>query len=273
MIDPGECVRDEPLDAAQHRRVLTTAWAMGGVSGHLRQWQVLREVVREEWVPADQSREWLLRGRYTGRRRWLRGSARSAIAPGFGESFVDEPAWERRAPYGDYWATDEGRRPEPRQGCWQLPTPEFFAALPRSPELLLKRLRDDSPVHPITIRRRILRSPRYDGPWTYATDALSSGFVPADLRAALYRTLQRKTDVRVMENVAASAGTCAIALVLDLTPVRHELFIDPADGSYLGKRETVTAWNPTFQVRPGTVIGEEVLVTSVVDDGIPSRAA
>lgn len=274
MINPADCVHDEPMGTDQYRHVESRAWSMHGVSAHLRRWEVLQEAVREEWVPADPASEWLLKGRYTGRRKWLRGSYRSAVAHGYGDAFADEPAWERRAPYGDYWAADAGRQPGRRRGWWQLPTPELFATLPRDPHLLLQRLRADSPGHRTPRRRRVLRFPRYVGPWTYALDALSSGLVPADLRAGVYRALQLLPQVRMAEDAATLDGAAAVALILDLSPVRHEVFVDPVDGQYVGKRETVTAWNPVSQVRPGTIVADEVVRASIVD-GIdtPIRAA
>lgn len=134
MIDPADRVRDQRLSEGQYRHITELAWSSCDVSTRLRDWKVLRESVREQWVPADVTSEWVLRGRYTGRRRWLRGSQRSAIARGFGGSLVDDPDWEYRAAYGDYSAAEQDREAAPRDGCWQLPSPEFLAELPRDPD-------------------------------------------------------------------------------------------------------------------------------------------
>lgn len=277
VIDPVECARDEALRSDQYRHLVRHGWGMHAVSTHLRSWRAMEEPVSEEWVPADPARDWLLRRRFTGRRRWLRGSYRSAVAHGFGEGFIDNPPLELRARYGDYHAVEHGREPEPGhgwQGGWQIPTPEFFTTLPRDPHRLLERLRADSPSHITPRFRRYLRYPGYVGPWVYALDALSRGIVPADLRAALYRTLRLLPEVRVDYGGTNLDGAGPIALILDLSPLRHEMFLDPDNGHNIGGRETVVAWNPVFQVRPGTVIGDSAVRTAIVDDiDLPGKRA
>src|SRR6266536_2371760 len=89
------------------------------------------------------------------------------------------PTGRWRAPHGNFFAADAGQEPGPQQGCWQVPTPDFFAALPRGARRLHDRLRTDSPAD----------RPGYTGVLTYAIYALQTGLVPADLRAALYRAL------------------------------------------------------------------------------------
>ncbi|MDQ2851048.1 MAG: hypothetical protein M3Y49_09990 [Actinomycetota bacterium] len=229
----------------------------------------MHESVSEEWVPVNPGRDWVLRTRGTGGRRWLRGSYRNAAADGFGDAFVDEPPREFRARHGDYYALQQGRQPDPGHGWpvrWQVPTPDFLAALRRDPDLLLQRLRADSPSHPVPRPRRLPRYPVYNGAWKYALDALRCALVPADVRAALYRALQLLPDVRVVDTATNLDGAAAIALVLEVSPVRHELLVDPGNGRYLGARETVRAWNPDFRVRPGTIIRDTAVRTTVVDD-------
>ena len=40
MIDPADCVHDEPVRSDQYRHRVRHDWAMGGVSTHVRSWQV-----------------------------------------------------------------------------------------------------------------------------------------------------------------------------------------------------------------------------------------
>ena len=246
MVDPANTVHDRPVRPGQYRQLLRHGWGLTTVRTHLRGWQVLRESIGQEWVPIDPARPWLLRTRPTGAERWLRGSRRSAVRHGFGASFLDEEPIEWQARYGDYGAA----RPRPRPGCWQFPSTQFLAALPRDPEALLNRLTSDSPDRPDSPDRR-----GQAGPWTYAVDALKTGRVPADLRAALYRALALLPAVRTVEDVTNLDGAPAIALVLDRDPLREEIHLDPRDGQYIGSRTTVIARNRLFPFRPGTVTG------------------
>lgn len=267
--DPSDCVHDAELRADQYRHHVTHRWGTGRVSTRLRIWCVQQESVSEEWIPADPAREWVLRNRTTGQRRFLRGSYRSAVVRGLEDSFLDTPPQELRARHGDYYAADEGREPEPghgRHGTWQSPTPEFFASLPRDPRDLLERLRADSPRHSRPAHRRLLRYPIYVGPWVYALDALRGGLVPADLRAALYRALRMLPAVSLNSQASTLDGARAIALTLDVSPSRHEMLVDPCDGTYIGERHTVIARNPAYPVRPGTTIKDVAVRRQIVND-------
>lgn len=208
----------------------------------------------------------------------LCGSDRSALGHGFGESFADRAPFEGRAAHGDYDAVAHGRNPGPGHGwpgSWQIPTAEFLAGLPREPHLLMQRLHTDSPHHRTPVARRWLRYPAYVGPWVYALDALRTGLVPAALRAALYRTLQLLPGARLATDASNLDGATAVAIVLDRSPLRHEVLIEPHQGHYIGERTTVVAWNPIWQVRSGTVIGDSAQRTQIVDgiDPVTPQAA
>lgn len=229
----------------------------------------MRESVSEEWVPVNPGRDWVLRTRGTGGRRWLRGSYRDAAADGFGDAFVDEPPREFRA--ATMTTTHSSRAGNQTRGTAGRPggrSPHPIS-WPRSRVIRTCYCSGCGPTAraiPLPRPRRLLRYPVYNGAWKYALDALPGGLVPADVRAALYRALQLLPDVRVVDTATNLDGAAAIALVLDVSPVRHELLVDPGNGRYLGARETVRAWNPVFRVRPGTIIKDTAVRTTVVDD-------
>lgn len=267
MIDPAECVRDDELRADQYRHRISHQWTTQTVNTRLRSWCRLQETVTEEWIPGDPEREWVLRTRTTGRCVWMRGSYKSAVAQGFGQAFVDTSPQEFRAHYGEYYVHEQSHDAGAShgwQGTWQSPTAGFLSTVPRDPYLLLQRLRADAPSHRVPVYLRLLRYPCYIGPWVYALDALRTGLVPADLRAALYRALRMLPNVSIDTQASTLDGAKAIAFVLANTPVRSELFIDPYQGDYIGERKTAIAWNPAFPVRPGTTIEDTAVRNEIV---------
>ncbi len=113
------------------------------------------------------------------------GHRRHGIAQAPGQARGPPTRWMSRLLPGDLGyvtGSDRIQAAALRQrasGCWQVPTADFLAALPRDARQLYDRLRADSPAD----------RHRYTGVLTYAIDALQTGLVPADLRAAVYRAL------------------------------------------------------------------------------------
>jgi hypothetical protein len=251
VIDPAAVAVDEPVGPDQYRFVLTRAWWMGHVqlSGH--DFSCLAENVIQVWVPADEREEWLLDRRQTGRRIWLEGSAEQLARAG-GGPLGSWPTGRWQAPFGDFFAAESGEQPGPMEECWQLPDSHFLAALPRDPQVLYERLRADSPDD----------RPGYVGPFVYAADALRSGRVPADLRAALYRALLLLPGIEVGE-ADDQDGTRRIALAVDDGVQRNETFIRSADGQFAGERATLT--RDVRGLKAGTVTTNTAVSVAIVD--------
>lgn len=110
VFDPATVVADEPLGPSQYRFVGTWAWWMASGGPALRRYCYLAENVIRVWVPADQRREWLLDRTLTGQRIWLAGSEEDLAAAG-SEIPQAWPTGRWRAPYGDFFASDDGREP------------------------------------------------------------------------------------------------------------------------------------------------------------------
>jgi hypothetical protein len=214
--------KDQPLRPGQYRYLTSRTWGLStshlvGDDGTLTDMGLsyLREDVRELWVPADPKEECLLRQGPTGKYKWVVGDDEKAR-----ESGVDLPRPETsdlRVPCGDF----DG-------GGWQQPSTEFLASLPRDPGQLYDRLRRDSTGHGGNLNQEML---------TYATDALSTGLVPADLRAALYRALAKVPGLEITEKVANLDGRTGTAYGISADGVRRDVIIDPATGDFIGGRE------------------------------------
>jgi hypothetical protein len=249
---------DEPLGPDQYLVVSTHAWAMKshnflrGRSGTPTvRYLLLEELRSDRWVPAEPSRDWVGEQRRTGRRWWLLGSEKDARADGIDLDHQDH-AGRVRAPYGDFLAERENRRPGPRPGSWRAPSPDFLAALPRDPDQLLARLEID---HPRT---------RFSHPLTHVAGALRSCLFPADLRAAFYRGLLQLPGISVDEHTVDLDGRPCVALAWDIGARIHELLIDPATGQYAGERDTAGN-EPPWPIAPGTVVRSSATLTAITD--------
>jgi hypothetical protein len=188
--------------------------------------------------------------RQTGRRTWLEGNAERLARAG-GGLLGSWPAGRWQAPFGDFFAAQSGGQPGPVEQCWQLPDSHFLAALPRDPQVLCERLRADSPDD----------RPGYAGPFVYAADALRTGRVPADLRAALYRALLLP-GVEIGE-ADDQDGTRHISMAVDDGVRRNEIFISSADGQFAGERATLT--RAVRGLTAGTVTTDTAVRVAIVD--------
>src|SRR5262249_13579561 len=151
----------------------------------------------ETWVPANEKDVWLWRRDVTGARKWISGTEAQAKADGID---IDQPGWpegEWRARCGDWFAADEGRAPCTEPASWGLPDAEFMAALPRDPDKLYDRMREDPAGKGQDKDLEMLVN---------AADILRTGLVPADLRAAIYRALAKVPAMQITERVANLDG-------------------------------------------------------------------
>jgi hypothetical protein len=257
VSDPAIAVSDRPMASHQYRYVETHAWWLGTFGPH----QHLTEHRLRQWVPALPEREWVLERELTGAQRWLSGSAEEARADGF-DLHAIAPVGRFRAPYGDFDAGPDAdlgvdldsfcARPRPpRRGSWQSPTPEFLQHLPRDPDVLLEKLREDNPGS-------------WFGPFAAAVTALRTALVPAELRAAFFRALSALPGVRIGDGAVNVDGHSCVAIVHDAGRTCTELLLDPSDGQFAGERDTLRT-DSRFGLPAGTVISTTAVRTAVVD--------
>ena len=247
---------DEPVGPGQYRYVATRAWWMATTTSEDgRGFARLEENLLETWVPANPRDEWLLRRDATGNGQWVIGTQEEADAAGVGGG-RGRPGGEWRASCGDF----HGESKCQDGGSWQNPTAEWQAGLPTDPDALFARLRADAPDNG-----------RGDAAlFTYAADALRSGLVGKDVRAAIYRALTRIGGLEVTEERADLGGRVGIALGVDDGERRHEIVIDPETGRFIGERQVATDDVDDFEA--GTVL-EFTSVTTAVVDAIGAKPA
>ena len=239
---------DEPVGPGQYRYVATHAWWMATTSLPDRSFARLAENLLETWAPADPQDEWLLRRDVTGNEQWVLGTEAEARAAGV----ADQRGWpegEWRAPCGDFFAESQCQD----AGSWQNPTAQWQAGLPTDPDALFERLRADAPDNG-----------RGDAAlFTYAADALRSGLVGKDVRAAIYQALTRVRGLEVTERQANLSGRVGIALGVDDGDRRQDIIIDPETGRFIGERQVATDDLDDFEA--GTVLTFTSVTTGVVD--------
>jgi hypothetical protein len=241
---------DRPLRPGQYVYVETHAWWLATHGPH----QLLAEHRIRQWVPADAERDWVLEREVTGGQEWISGSPEEALADGF-DVRPAASLCRLRARHGAFdadpdeeWHCGLARRP---RGSWQNPTREFFARLPRDPETLVQRLREEN-------------TGSWFGPFAAGVTALRTCLVPADLRAALCLALACLPGVRAVEGIENVDGLACLALVHDAGRTRTELLLSPVDGQFAGERDSVRTGSRTG-LAAGTVISSTAVRTAVVD--------
>ncbi len=240
---------DEPVRPGQYRYIETHAW-WTTFSGY----QVFQdENLIRIWVPADpdaSTEDWMLDRRPTGNRVWIVGDEQQARDDGTFMDALDTGVTLRAtAPCGNFYTPG----PCPRAGSWQDPTPGFLAGLPRDPAQLYSRLQADAPANDRGSAELFV----------YAVDALRTGLVPADLRAALYQALTRIDGIELTDQAVNLDGRVGTAIGIDDGQFRHDIIIDPVTGTFIGEREVLT--DDYDRAPDGTTMSYSAVRTAVVD--------
>jgi hypothetical protein len=241
---------DAPLKPHQYRYLVSRAWSLAMVMGADQGGETddlgltyLAETRSQKWIPADPTRDCTIRGRNGDNVKWLVGNPDKAREMGILEMTKPE-SFEMTTPCGDF---DEG--------AWQQPSTDFLASLPRDPDALYERLKRDTQGRGQDPDLEIL---------VYATDALTTGVVPADLRAALYRVLAKVPGMEITEKVANLDGQVGTAFGITRVGTRSDVIIDPSTGHYIGQRQVDL--DGVTGVPPGTVISYVSVTTPVIVD-------
>lgn len=205
------------------------------------------EQYMERWVPADHTQIWLERSRTTGKYRWVSGNEQKAKEKGL----LPKPrSSEAKARCGDF---------NPEKGfdrCsyrgWEHPMPDWSASLPRDPAELLARLRaeTDSPSGASGTQLDLYALET-------ATQTLSSGLLPADLRAALYKAIALMPQIRITDKQMDLDGRTGTALGVTYDGKTREIIVDRDTGDFLGER---SRWQGRTTMRTTS------LRTAVVDE-------
>ncbi|HEX3175011.1 MAG TPA: CU044_5270 family protein [Solirubrobacterales bacterium] len=207
------------------------------------EWSVLVPADREAWIPFDDSRR--------GRVRVVAGKPRFVSA-------------DQRAG----WVA-AGSPPLPRAGRVEDTALSGVGFLDPS----------ELPTDPARLRQRIegreIRG--VDGPpgeaetFTLIGDMLREGYLPAAVRAAIYRLTAELPGVELLGEVRDPVGRpgTGIAFTDRKRGTRHELIFDSATSALLGERESIVESGAYgFEAPPGTPIGYAAYLESKVVDSV-----
>lgn len=215
------------------------------------------------YVPADRNGEWVL-NQVPGEpvqffdeasRREAERMAEEEKIPGrvvAGAVPLEERNQPMRAEGGRFYDDT------PRLTLNARPLEEVIATAPRDPEELLEL------VYEYQRAKGKGDTPHKEAFGTIA-DTLSTGVIPADLRAALYQAAALIPGVTVTDREATLDGRTGISLGME-TPgykARKELIIDPSTGQLIGEREILL--EDQGSIPAGTAVSWTAVTTSVVD--------
>ena len=135
-------------------------------------------------------------------------------------------------------------------------TPESLKALPRDPQQLLDHFYLVNPGAGVS---------KDGAAFDLIVVVLRTGFVPADLRAALYKAAALVPGVTVTEKAATLDGRKGISIgrTERKTAERQDIIIDPTNGLVIGERLVILNGQPGIPA--GTALGSTSVTTSVVN--------
>ncbi|HEY8473511.1 MAG TPA: CU044_5270 family protein [Natronosporangium sp.] len=238
---------DPVVGEDEYLRVTTVAVNRGsfvGQTGVEASWQFT--YTEELFVPGDQAKEWVLR---RGPEVPYRPED-AAIAEEVGGADPPRRGFTERALNGAFFGS-------PPLGNWGSPTPEFFASLPRDPEELLDQIRTFAAD----------AGPSPDGEaLVIIADTLRTGFVPADLRAALFQAAALIPGVELVDEQANLNGQVGVAVgrYEPNSGDRQEIIFDPETGMVIGEREVLVDRGVGPLLPPGSVSSWTAVTTDVV---------
>jgi RNA polymerase sigma-70 factor (ECF subfamily) len=129
-----------------------------------------------------------------------------------------------------------------------------FADQPRDPQALLAYFQKRYDNAPNGANAEI---------WTQITDELRTGQVPADLRAALYKTAALIPGIKYIGNDVTLDGRTGVAIGLENSHDREDIIVDPVTGLMIGERNV--SLKAEFGIPAGTSSAWTSIMTTVVD--------
>ncbi|MGY2744170.1 CU044_5270 family protein [Pseudarthrobacter sp. O4] len=245
---------DPLVGPGQYLKIDTTAvYAMGVLlgdpGGDRRTVEWLDKSSDHLYVPADQTAEWIWNREARIPTTFFSEDAKAEAAK-YQQSQAGDPIRMGellRAPGGNFYG-------EQRMLFAGMPLLEGVKTLPRDPQALLD-----------TIRQRGKQGRPEAETLEAIAEALGTGVVPADLRAALYKAAALIPGVTVVDRQANLDGKVGTAIGIERPGIetRMDIIIDPATGLLIGEREV--ALTATADFPAGTATSWTSVQTSVVD--------
>ncbi|MEU4395955.1 CU044_5270 family protein [Kribbella sp. NPDC023855] len=229
---------DAPLRPGQYRQTtiqMERIHTFGTIPAH----RATLHTRIDNWIPAGKSTTYVTRVDKNFKVDFPTPAARQAARKLVPHLFVDEKPKVRYLDRDCKNVTFMGRT-VPGPFCkpsWQNPTPDFLARQPRDPDLLLTALRKHT-------NRGADKLEPDERAFRHLTEALSSGLVPADLRAALYQAARKIPGIKLLDNVTTLDGRRGRAVGYETNGYRSDLIISPSDGRMIGYRLVVTRDHP-----------------------------
>jgi hypothetical protein len=245
---------DPVVGPGQYLKIDTTAVSAAGVllgdpGGDRRTVEWLDKSSDHLYVPADQTAEWIWNREARIPTTFFSEDAK-AEATKYQQSQAGDPVRMGellRAPGGNFYG-------EQRLLFAGMPLAEGVKSLPRDPQALLD-----------IIRQRGKQGRPEAETLEAIAEALRTGVVPADLRAALYKAAALIPGVTVVDRQANLDGKTGPAIGIEHPnrKTRTDIIIDPATGLLIGERVVTLTARETFPA--GTATAWTSIQTSVVN--------
>lgn len=245
---------DPVVGPGQYLKIGTTAVYAGGVAlgdpgagGRSVEW--LDKSSDQLYIPADHAAEWIWNREPRIPTTFFSEEAK-AEATKYQQSQTGDPIRMGellRAPGGNFYG-------EQRLLFAGMPLFDGVKTLPRDPQALLDTIRQrGKPDRPEAETLEAI------------AEALKTGVVPADLRAALYKAAALIPGVTVVERQANFDGKTGTAIGIEHPnrEVRTDIIIDPSTGLLIGERAVTLKATTDFPA--GTATSWTSVQTSVVD--------
>jgi hypothetical protein len=246
-------VGDVQVGPGQYYYTATHDWDLGAAQTRTgKHLDAMLENVREVWIPANRSDEWLRRSGYTGRHTWIVGSDDLVKAEGDGGLFEPAKITEERGACGDWngrqmpqlgGSPDDGKPCDQRIGDFAAPTPAFIAKLPTDPAKLYDQLLAAAHGDKSTALKD-------------AAGVLVSADADHAVRSTVYKALMLMPGLDVTDNAANVDGQRGVALGVSNGTLRQEIVLDPSTGRYIGDRLTLVVDGSDYWagVKAGSVV-------------------
>jgi RNA polymerase sigma-70 factor (ECF subfamily) len=197
----------------------TNIWGSAAVAADGSEYEWLDTEKSTMYIPANRQDEWV----------WERSGRIPTTffdqkSKQYASSMEPAEGYVLRGKNGGFYGTP------PEQSSF--PSKDALAAFPRDPNALLAEIQ----------RQTDGKGQSKDGEaLVFIADLLRTGMVPADLRAALYKTAALIPGVTVTDEQATLDGRKGIAIgrVETASNRRQDIIIDPATGLLIGEREVL----------------------------------
>jgi hypothetical protein len=256
---------DEPIPPGQYLRISTRTSRLQPIGDD----PSLRATIygsRDTWIASDRKPPYPNLSSLQTRVEFASPQARELarrVAPYLFQVQQPSPTVNSCPTIGTGWTVHGSTPCEP---SWENPSYEFLAAQPRDPDALLAALRRNPPVP----------EPDFVA-WTRIGSVLSTGIVPADLRAALYRAARKLPGIELLDQVVTVDGRQARVIARDNDGVRTDLLISEGGGDFLGSRMVVTTDGPPDingrsqpALRRGDILSSAIVTTEFTSTPPPA---